>query len=283
MSPFTEQSIFCTDSAQGHSLHYRQWGDPHQSRVLICVHGLTRNSHDFDVLASHLAQEYRVICPDIPGRGDSDWLAQAQDYNYPQYVSDILTLLKHLELPSVDWLGTSMGGLIGMMLAAQENSPIQRLILNDIGAFLPQAAFQRIADYLNTAKPDFADLTEAEQYLRDVHAPFGALSDEQWQHLARHSTTKQANGTYRLHYDPQIGAAFQSPIEDVPLWPVWQAVRCPALLLHGVNSDLLLPETIEQMQQIHAALQVIHITDTGHAPALMNAEQRQYIQDFLYQ
>lgn len=276
-----EQQLHCPDSAQGHSLHYRQWGAGDNPRVLCCVHGLTRNSHDFDTLAAALASDYRVICPDMPGRGDSDWLSHPEDYNYATYISDMLLLLQHLQLQTLDWLGTSMGGLIGMMLAAQAHSPIRRLVMNDVGAFLPQAALQRIAAYLQQTPPAFADLSQAESYLRDIHAPFGQLSDAQWQQLTQHSVRQQADGTYRLHYDPHIRQSFQTTIEDVALWSVWQKVSCPVLLLHGVDSDLLLPEVIEQMQQDHDKLQVVSIEGTGHAPALMNAEQIQLIKDFL--
>ncbi len=281
MTPYTEHSIHCPDSAQGHQLHYRQWGDADNLRILFCVHGLTRNSHDFDSLAATLARDYRIICPDMAGRGDSDWLARPQDYNDTLYVNDMLLLLENLHITLLDWLGTSMGGLIGMMLAAREHSPIHRLIINDIGAFLPQAALQRIAAYLQQPAPMFSDLAQAETYLRDIHAPFGRLSDAQWQHLTRHSTRLHSDGCYRLHYDAQIRQAFTDNIDEVDLGTVWQRVRCPVLLLHGLESDLLLPDTIALMQQSHPHMQVVHIPDTGHAPALMEAGQIQIIQDFL--
>jgi len=281
MKQYTEYHLHCPDTTQGHQLHYRQWGNSDNPHVLFCVHGLTRNSHDFDALASELSQYYRVICPDIPGRGSSDWLDTPKDYNYTVYVNDMLLLLQHLQLSKVDWLGTSMGGLIGMMLAAQERSPINRLVMNDVGAFLPQAALQRIATYLHQKPPYFDDLATAETYFRNIHAPFGQLSDAQWQYLTQHSTCLQNDGTYHLHYDPNIRQSFQNNIEDVVLWSVWEKVQCPVLLLHGVESDLLSSDTIQHMQQTHNDLQVVHIENTGHAPALMDKEQIQYIQKFL--
>ncbi len=284
MSQCSLQFITCADSAQGHRLYYRHWKAEatESAKTLVCVHGLTRNSHDFDVLAAALsAQTYQVLCPDMPGRGQSSWLAHPQDYNYNQYLQDLQQLLQTVPDAQVDWIGTSMGGILGMLLAAQENMSIRRLVLNDVGAFLPQAALKRIARYLQHAPSEFSDIQAAEIYFRTIHAPFGKLSDAHWRHLTQYSIQQQPNGVCRLHYDPQIFKAFQTPVQDVSLWAQWKKVRCPTLLLHGMDSDLLLPATIVQMQQTHAALQVVHIADAGHAPSLMDATHIQIIQDFL--
>ncbi len=168
---------------------YREFGAPDAARVVICVHGLTRNGRDFDTLASALAGTgagtgagCRVVCPDVVGRGESGWLANPAGYGFPQYLADMTVLLARLEAEAIDWVGTSMGGLIGMMMAAQPGTPIRRLVLNDVGPFLPKAALARIGTYVGH-DPHFADLDAAEAYVRDVHSGFGALSDREWRHL----------------------------------------------------------------------------------------------------
>lgn len=258
-------------SAHGfHRIVYQDWGDLQNYSGAICVHGLTRNSRDFDELANALSRKFRVICPDMPGRGGSQWLSDPADYSYPTYLNNMAALLARLDLEEVNWIGTSMGGLIGMMLAAQPGSPIARLVLNDIGPFLPKEALERLAGYVG-ADPHFKDLGELEAYYREIHAPFGPLSDAQWKHLALHGSRQEPAGGYRLHYDPAIAHAFKArPIEDVSLWPIWSQITCPVLLLRGVNSDLLTKETVEQMKESKPDLTVVEIENTGHAPALMS-------------
>jgi len=271
----------CPDAHGHHRLHYLRWGAADNPRVLVCVHGLTRNARDFDALASALKQDYQILCPDIVGRGASDWLDDPKDYGYVQYVQDMLAWLQHLKLETVDWLGTSMGGIIGMLIAAQANSPIRRLILNDVGAMIPKTALERIASYLTQPAPNFATLAIAEQYIRKVHAPFGPLSDAQWRHLSEHSLRPALSGGLQLAYDPSIALAFQGTQVDVSLQPVWDALRCPILVLHGAESDLLLPETLAQMQASQPQAQVVSFPGIGHAPALMAAEQIRVVHDWL--
>ena len=268
-------------SASGfHRLAYCEWGAPDAPRTLICVHGLTRNGRDFDSLAATLAQQgYRVACPDVVGRGTSDWLADPAGYGYPQMLADAAALVARLGVGQLDWVGTSMGGLTGMMLAAQPKTPIARLVINDVGPFIPKAALARIAGYLGQ-NPVFPDLAEAEAYIRRVHAPFGALSDTQWRHLTEHSLRPDEGGL-RLRYDPAIAQAFAGEPEDVDLWSLWDAITIPVLLLRGAQSDLLLSETAAEMTRRGPRAELVEIPGCGHAPALMDPAQIAIIADWL--
>jgi len=269
-------------SPGGHQLAYTHWGNSENPQGVLCLHGLTRNRRDFDNLAQALADDYRVICLDLVGRGESDWLVSAQDYDYPIYLADTLALLKHLHLKRIDLIGTSLGGLIGMRLAAQPDSPIKRLVLNDIGAWVPKTGLVRIAHYLTQPPPSFATLEEVEKYVRTVHCNFGILTEAQWQHLARHSVRALVGGGYRLAYDPQIAWCFsQESIEEINGWSIWEQVDCPVLLLHGEYSDLLSTSTIERMQAIHPMMEVVTFPNVGHAPALQEEAQIQVIRKWL--
>jgi pimeloyl-ACP methyl ester carboxylesterase len=263
-----------------HRTRYYEWGDSHNPRVLICVHGLTRNGRDFDVLASALAPYFRVLCPDVVGRGQSDWLTHKQDYGYPQYLADMAALIARAGVETVDWVGTSMGGLIGMMLAGQVSSPLRKLVINDVGPLVPKAALERLAAYVGKAPP--ARSIEAfEAYLREVFAPFGALTDEQWRHMAVTSARHNDDGTITPAYDPAIADAFGGPLQDIVLWPVWDAVRCPTLVLRGAQSDLLLHETAVEMTRRGPKAKLKELDGCGHAPALMSKEQIEVVRDFL--
>lgn len=264
-----------------HRVAFTDWGDPDGRKATICVHGLTRTGRDFDVLAAELSKSTHVVCPDIPGRGASDWLENPKEYIYPTYLGDMAGLISHIGAERVTWIGTSMGGLIGMMLAAMPGSPIRKLIINDIGPFIPKEALNRIGDYVGAA-PSFPDVAGIEAYLREVHAPFGDLSDEQWQHLAATSSERNGEGGYRLHYDPAIADAFISgPVEDVDLWSVWDRIACPTLVLRGANSDLLMPETAREMTERGPRAELVTIDGCGHAPALMADDQIKVITDWL--
>lgn len=264
-----------------HRIAYTDWGDPNNSNVLICVHGLTRNGRDFDVLAHALQDRYRVICPDIVGRGESQWLSHPADYSYPQYLADMNALIARLNVDSVHWVGTSMGGLIGMMLAGQLNTPIRRLVMNDVGPFIPKASLERLAQYVGRA-PTMESLYDVEQYLRVVMAPFGKLTDAQWKHMAQYSAKQGPIGKFVLHYDPSIADVFKGTVmQDVSLWPFWQIVTCPTMVIRGADSDLLLRETVEQMKAGRRNVSSIEIANTGHAPALMDDAQIKVLRDFL--
>lgn len=260
-------------------LAWTEWGDE-AAPVVVCLHGLTRNGRDFDILAQALNSEFRVICPDLPGRGRSEWLPQPAMYAVPSYLQALSHLLARIDRPAA-WVGTSLGGICGMALAAVPGQPLTRLVLNDVGPFIPAAALQRIADYLAAAPASFANPTELEAALRRVHAPFGALSDAQWAALARHSGRAQPDGRVALHYDPAIAAQLlASPPADVDLWPVWDRIDIPRLVLRGEASDLLLPETLARMAADGAATHVV--AGAGHAPALMDEPTIAVVRSFLH-
>lgn len=281
MPAFAQKSVQGLSATGFHKIAYTEWGTG--SRTIVCVHGLTRNGRDFDVLAADLAESLgaRVVCPDIVGRGKSDRLLNPDNYGYPQYLADMAVLLARLDVERVDWVGTSMGGLIGMMLAAQPGCPIAKLVINDIGPFIPKAALERIASYVGL-DPSFPDMAALEAYLRDKYAGFGRLSDAQWRHIAEHSAKPQADGRLGLAHDPGIGRAFTGPaITDVDLWPVWNAVKAEVMVLRGVESDLLLPDTAQRMTREGPKATLVEIPDAGHAPALMDPSQVAVVRDFL--
>ncbi|MCB2102105.1 MAG: alpha/beta hydrolase [Rhodobacterales bacterium] len=265
-----------------HDLAYAQWGNGHEKeRVAVCLHGLARNGRDFDAVARDLARQYRVACPDLPGRGRSDWLSNPALYAPPTYLADMAALIARLGVTQLDWIGTSLGGLIGMMLAAQPGTPIRRLVVNDVGPLLPAAGLNRIGGYIS-ADPAFDGLDALEAYLREIYAPFGALSDAQWRHLAEHSTRRDAEGRLRLHFDPGIGAAYATALtEDVDLWAVWDAITCPVLVLRGAESDILNRDTAQEMTRRGPGAKVVEVPGVGHAPALMDPAQIALVRAFL--
>jgi pimeloyl-ACP methyl ester carboxylesterase len=261
-----------------HRLAFTTWGDPHAEPVL-CVHGLTRNGRDFDVMADALSDEFYLICPDLPGRGKSDWLPDPAAYQPPVYVQALAHLLAFIDRP-VHWVGTSLGGICGMIAAAMPGNPVRSLVLNDIGPFIPKAALARIRDYVGGA-PAFDNLDKAERYLRVVHGAFGALTDAQWRHMAETSTRALPDGKVALHYDPAIAAPMRAgEPQDADMWALWEAVQAPALVLRGEESDLLLPETVARM----GGKAAVHtVPGCGHAPALMDDATIGVVRDFLSQ
>jgi pimeloyl-ACP methyl ester carboxylesterase len=221
------------------------------------------------------------VCPDVLGRGVSDWSENSADYNNLQYVADAMAVLARTGRESMDWLGTSMGGLMGMIAASLPGTPVKRLILNDIGPVVPQAALQRIADYVGS-DPRFEDFGAAEQYLRTVHAPFGNLSDAQWRHLTRHSVRQREDGGYALRYDPKIAEAFKALApEDIEMWEIWDRIEVPVLVLRGETSDLLLADVAEEMTKRGPKAELVEFPDCGHAPALMDPAQIAVVRDWL--
>jgi len=259
---------------------YTEWAGPPGARTVLCVHGLTRNGRDFDDLARALSRSRRVVCPDIVGRGRSQWLSHAGDYGYPLYLADMAALIARLDVAEIDFVGTSMGGLIGMMLAAQPGTPIRRLVVNDIGPLIAKEGLLRIASYVG-ADPVFADLAALEAYLRKVSASFGALSDAQWRHLAEHGARRRPDGTLGRAYDPAIAGAFKDVAGDVDLWPVWDAIGCPTLVLRGAESDLLRAGDAAAMTRRGPRARLVEFPGIGHAPALMDGAQIAVIEDFL--
>lgn len=281
-----QRHVQCLSPAGFHNMAYVEWGEADNSRVLVCVHGLTRCGRDFDFLAQSLARDYRVICPDVVGRGMSDWLRDPQHYAIPQYAQDMATLLARLDIESVDWLGTSMGGMIGMALAAQPQSPLRRLILNDVGPVIAAGALARIGEYLATP-PDFASPAEAEAYIRLIAAPFGPLTNAQWQHLTAHVIKSGASGRYQLRYDPGIAAPFkvaaasQGEGKDIELWPLYDAIRCPTLVIRGELSDLLSRATAAEMTARGPQARSAEIAGVGHAPMFLDEAQVRVVREFL--
>jgi len=259
---------------------YGEWGERGNPKVLVCVHGLSRNGRDFDNLAQALAGDYRVICPDVVGRGRSDWLRDPAGYTIPQYVADMMVLIARLDVETVHWLGTSMGGLIGMVLASLENTPITRLLLNDVGPEISSASIRRIGEYIGRA-PKFDSYEDAERYIRLVSAPFGALTDAQWRQLTESSLCLTPDGRYGLSYDPGIGETFRRDAEAFDLWPIYDRVRCPTLVVRGAESDLLTVQTLHAMVARGPRPAVVEVPGVGHAPMFMDEAQIACVRDFL--
>lgn len=276
-----QRAVSCLRPEGFRQMAYVEWGEPDNDRVVVCVHGLARNGRDFDWLARVLSTSYRVMCPDVLGRGRSDWLTDPQGYTAAHYTADMAALLARADVASVDWVGTSMGGIVGMMLAAADKSPIRRLVLNDVGAFVPAAALTGILSYFGT-DPRFATRAEGEQYLRRIYAGFGTLSAEQWRHIADHGLRPDGNGRFALAYDPRIREPITAqPLEDADLWAVWDRISCPVLVVRGAESPLLTADTVAEMRRRGPGCTVYEVADAGHAPALMDAAQTGRIADWL--
>ena len=281
MSP-RQRFVRCASPRGLHRIAYLEWGDPGNPKVLVCVHGLTRCARDFDALAAALSDRYRVICPDVAGRGDSQWLADPMLYQLPQYLSDMVTLVARLDVEEIHWLGTSMGGLIGMALAAQPGTPVQKLVINDAGPVVTKVSLERIGSYVGMGQA-FADFASAEKYVRTINAPFGAHSDAEWRFLTEIVMRRNDDGSYRFHYDPKLAEPFRKlmPEKDLELWPLWDAIQCPTLALRGAQSDLLTAATCEQMKQRGPKAKVVEIPGVGHAPTLMHDDQIAIVRKFL--
>jgi pimeloyl-ACP methyl ester carboxylesterase len=263
-----------------HRVNYYEWGDPANDRVVICVHGVSRNGRDFDVLGEALSPTHRVIAVDMPGRGASQWLPDANDYVFPTYLTTLTALVARSNAARVAWVGTSMGALLGMVMAAQRDTPVSRLVVNDAGPLIEPAAVARIRDYLGLA-PTFATFAEAEAYIRAVSAPFGALTDAQWDHLTRTSVAQNADGRYAMTYDPGIAVPFRGTAAPPDLWPVWDAIRCPTLVLRGAESDLLSAATAQAMTARGPKARLVEFPGIGHAPMLLSADQTAPVVAFL--
>lgn len=279
---FTQHTVQCLSPSGLHRMAYTEWGERDNPRVLVCVHGLTRNGRDFDALAEAMSTHYRVICPDVVGRGLSGRLRDPSAYAVPQYLADMVTLIARLGVSMVDWLGTSMGGLIGMMLAAQEGTPVRKLVLNDVGPVVSAESVQRIADYVG-ADPVWASVAEAVAYVRRIGAPFGCLSDEQWRHLTETSIIQRADGNWGFRYDPKIGEPFKAGFvaKDVDLWPFYERIGGPTLVVRGAQSDLLTRETWERMGVCGPRAKLAEIPGVGHAPMFLDEAQISVLRDFL--
>ena len=259
-----------------------EWGDAKNARVVICAHGLSRNGRDFDVLADALASDFRILCPDVPGRGESDWFASADHYTIPHYIQAMNAMLTDLGVSTYDWVGTSMGGLIGMVMAATPGSKMRRFVINDIGPVIERASLDRIASYVGKTPlfPTYMSLFEAVQ---PINVTFGPLTDEQKHHMVKTSVQERADGQWEFKTDPKIGDAFRAGLAQpsADMWPLWSAVKQPILILRGVNSDLLSAETLEKMVATQPDAKAITIADTGHAPMIMDEPTVAAVKQFL--
>jgi pimeloyl-ACP methyl ester carboxylesterase len=267
-----------------HHLAYCEWGPPGGSVPVLCVHGLTRQGRDFDFLAYHLAAAgRRVVCPDLVGRGRSGRLRNPDEYALPQYCADINALIAKTGGQEIDWVGTSLGGLIGIVLAGLPGNPIRRLVINDIGPYLPWSGLSRLGAYVARMPQAFASLDEADAYFREVLSPFGDLSDEQWGHLTRHSIAwDEREESFAMLCDPEIVRAFRNPWHySIDLWKYWKAIRVPILVVRGEDSDLLPPDLADRMERLNPLVTIRTFAGCGHAPPLFAAEQTEPVVEFL--
>ncbi len=270
-------NVQCLSPSGLHRMAYAEWGDPENPRVLMCVHGLTRCGRDFDVLAQTFASDYRVVCPDVVGRGQSSWLANPAGYVVPQYVADMVTLIARLGVASVDWFGTSMGGLIGMGLAGLPDTPIRNMLLNDVGPHIDAGALTRIGQYVGIPKR-FASIDEGADYLWSISSAFGPHTREEWRALSE-PLFKADGGGYVLRYDPSIGTAFSGiPPQAIAagegmLWASLAAFSGRMLIVRGEQSDLLSRATLEQMLVHAQRARAVEIPGVGHAPTFVHADQ----------
>jgi pimeloyl-ACP methyl ester carboxylesterase len=266
-----------------HRLAFEEWGNSSAAPV-VCVHGLTRNGRDFDALAAGLADSFRVICVDLPGRGHSDWLDDPMLYQAQHYVTALAHLLAWIGR-DVAWVGTSLGGICGMIIAAMSGTPVNRLVLNDVGPFMPGEALGRIRDYMvasgdSPVMARFSDIEAIERHLRFIHAPFGPLSDAQWAELARNSARALPDGRFTMHYDPRIAEPMRGTgPADIDMWDQWDRIWMPRLVIRGETSDFLLPDTLARMEGSGAI--VFQVPLTGHAPTLLDPLQIEAVQSFL--
>jgi len=289
MSEPSLKSVQCSSPAGLHRVAYKEWGDPQNPKVLVCVHGVTRVGDDFDHLARALCDRYRVICPDIVGRGRSERLRDPSHYVIPQYVADMVTLIARVTAPGdareVHWLGTSMGGLIGMVLASLEGTPISRMLVNDIGPVLDQGAMQRIGEYIGQ-DIRFPSFEAGAQYVKAVSMSFGPHTEEEWFKLSSDVLRQEPDGQWVRHYDLGLAQPFKAITperaagEEAQLWAAWDAIRCPTLLVRGQQSDLLSRETAAEMTARGPKPRLVEIPGVGHAPTFIQESQIAIAREF---
>ena len=290
MSEPSLKSVQCSSPAGLHRVAYKEWGDPLNPKVLVCVHGVTRVGDDFDHLARALCDRYRVICPDMAGRGRSDRLRDPAHYVIAQYVADMVTLIARVTAPGdareVHWFGTSMGGLIGMVLASLEGTPISRMLINDIGPVLDQGAMQRIGEYIGQ-DIRFPSFEAGAEYVKAVSMSFGPHTEEEWFKLSSDVLRQEPGGQWVRHYDLGLAQPFKAitperaASDEAQLWAAWDAIRCPTLLVRGEHSDLLSRETAAEMTARGPKPRLVEIPGVGHAPTFIQASQIAIARTFL--
>lgn len=283
--------VQCLSPGGLHRMAYKEWGAPNNPHILVCVHGITRVSDDFDVLAKALSSDYRVICPDIVGRGRSDKLTLPQHYQITQYIADIVTLIArvtHTHDEPIHYLGTSMGGMIGMGLASLPYSPIQKLILNDISPMIPFTAINRIAAYIGE-DISFPTFFEAQSYIRNLSSTFGEHTELEWDKFCRDVLRQHPDGTWRRHHDIHIAQPFKEVMRPELMqtlqnkaWQAYDAITCQTLLLRGKDSDVLMPEVAIDMTQRGPHAKLVTFDDVGHAPTLLHQDQIDVVKTFLF-
>ncbi|HEY0490596.1 MAG TPA: alpha/beta hydrolase [Telluria sp.] len=283
------KSVQCISPAGLHAMSYKEWGDENNPNVLVCVHGVTRVSDDFDNLARALCGHYRVVCPDVVGRGRSGKLANPDLYRVPQYVSDMVTLVARVSAvpgTAIDWFGTSMGGLIGMALASLPGNPIRKLVLNDIGPCLDAPALQRIGEYIGQ-ELQWPTFDQAAAFVREVSLSFGEHNEGEWRKLASDVLRQDKDGHWVRHYDMGLAQPFRGSTPDTVkkdecmLWAAYDAIRCPTLLVRGAESDLLSHATAEEMTRRGPKAKLVEIPNVGHAPTFLHEDQIAIARQFL--
>jgi pimeloyl-ACP methyl ester carboxylesterase len=280
------KTVQCLSPAGLHKMAYQEWGDPRNPKVLVCVHGVTRVSDDFDNMARELCREYRVVCPDVVGRGRSDRLRDPQHYQVAQYVADMVTLLARLDADTVHWFGTSMGGLIGMGLASMKDTPVRKLVLNDVGPALNPAALRRIGEYIGQdVRFDSSD--EAMRYIKEISASFGPHTDDEWRKLAADVLCQDTDGKWIRHYDLGLAVPFKAATPEstkqaeAMLWMAYDAISCPTLLVRGAESDLVTSELAQAMTMRGPKAKLVVLPGVGHAPTFVHADQIAIAKAFL--
>ncbi|APW42736.1 alpha/beta fold hydrolase [Rhodoferax saidenbachensis] len=285
--------LSCSDSGAGHRMAYWEWGAPDAAHTVVCVHGLSRQGRDFDVLAQALVAQaggkLRVVCPDVVGRGQSDWLADPMGYQVPAYAADMLALLMHLKPQTLDWVGTSMGGLIGMAVTAHAASvgmKVRKLVLNDVGPTVQWDSIVRIAAYLGKSM-QFESLQQAADAMWSISTSFGPHTPAQWLELSRHMVKPATQGGVTLHYDPAIAVPVRAMTQEMAagaeamVWQLYDAIQADTLLLRGAVSDLLSPHTAQQMTERGPKARLVEFAGIGHAPTLIADDQVQAVASFL--
>lgn len=291
--------VSCPDQQGKHRMAYWSWGEPSAPHVVVCVHGLTRQGRDFDLLAQGLVASaktanlpaIRVICPDVAGRGQSEWLKEPMAYQFAQYAGDMAVLLQTLNaqqpIKRLDWVGTSMGGVIGMLLAVQPlPTPVHRLVLNDIGPVVSWASILNMKTYVGKVGK-FQSVQEAANAMREISKGFGPHTSEEWLALSKHMVRSVEEGAFSLHYDPAIGVPVakvtqeQALAGEAALWQVYDLIQCPTLLIHGAQSELLSVSAVQEMQQRGPRVQVATLEGVGHAPTLTHEYQIDIVRRFL--
>jgi pimeloyl-ACP methyl ester carboxylesterase len=283
--------IQCQSPAGAHRMAVRSWGLQTAQQVVVCVHGLTRVSQDFEPLADRLSDRYWVLAPDVVGRGQSDWLADPSHYHVGQYALDMQAMAQQLGLSAVHWVGTSMGGLIAMVMAGQAalgaGLRFRSLVLNDVGAVVSGPALDRIGAYLGS-NPAFSSFEQARGLVEKIFAGFGPHTPAQWDFLAQSVLKADSSGQWRFHYDPRIAEPFRSAIAangghaaDMDLWSLYEQIQAPTLLMRGEQSDLLTEAVAREMTLRGPRAQLATIPGVGHAPSLLQTDQIDLIEAFI--